>query len=1100
MKKEKQMAQTPDEKTYVEIPFIEQLKGMGWKHIEGDIDVPYLTERESFRDVLLTARLRRAIKNINLDDNGNPWLDDDRVNQVVSALKRISAPKLMEANKKAFELIVQGVEVEGDPVLHGGKEKTVAIIDFDNPEKNDFLVINQFRVDVPGGKTFIAPDIVLFVNGIPLVVVECKSPKISNPMEEGINQLLRYSNQRPGVEEDEGCERLFYYNQFLVSTFRQEARAATVGAGYEHYMEWKDTSPVLMSEVAKSLEKEKLNSQEILIAGMLQKENLLDIVRNFILFDQVQSRQVKLMCRYQQFRAVHKAIHRLRTGKTRIEHGDTDQRGGIIWHTQGSGKSLTMVFMVRKMRTIYDMKRFKIVVVTDRINLEGQLRGTAGLTGETVYRADNKNDLAMLMKEDSSNIVFTMVQKYQEQAPVTEDYEIPAYPLRKAAAPSGKKQHEYKLPAKPTLFPVWSLSPEILVLVDEAHRSHTSMLHANIMRALPNCAMIGFTGTPIIVAGRTRRTHEIFGDYIDQYTIEQSQKDGSTVKILYEGRKAEARVADGRSLDQFFDDMFRSRTEEEREAIRRKYGTVVNILEAKDLIAVKAEDMLLHYAANILPNGFKAQVVAVSRRAAIRYYEAFGKAREKLLKRLDLLDPNLLNLPEDEQENLDEETRFLIIAAKNRDIVKELEFAAIISGDHNDPPSYKEHTDKAKQEILVGKDGRFKKPLDKDNLAVIIVKSMLLVGFDAPVEQVMYLDRFMQGHELLQAIARVNRRYTGKTRGLVVDYFGVGDRLTEALAMYSQEDIKGALINIKDELPKLDDRHRRVMGMFSEKGIADISDIDVCVDALRDVELRAEFINKFAEFVESMDIILPRPEALPYIYDMKLLGFINKTAANRYRDSQLNIAGVGNKVKQLIDEHIIAQGVNPKVPPISILDKNFEKEVGAIKSKKSQALEMEHAIRFHIEKHLNEDPAFYKKLSERLKDILDAFHENWEALTEELEKYIHEVKRGREEDQTGLDPKRQAPFLGILIDEYGKKPEERKMKDFCEAVVDIVDHIRQEIGIVDFWRNRHAQNILRTWIINEVDDRNLVPFEKQEKLADRFMELAKALHLRLIRS
>ena len=1094
------MAQTPDEKTYVEIPFIEQLKGMGWGHIEGDIDVPYLTERESFRDVLLTARLRRAIKKINLDNNGKPWLDDDRVNQVVSALERISAPKLMEANKKAFDLIVQGVEVEGDPALHGGKEKTVAIIDFDHPEKNDFLAINQFRVDVPGGKTFIAPDIVLFVNGIPLVIVECKSPKISNPMEEGINQLLRYSNQRPDVEEDEGCERLFYYNQFLVGTFRQEARSATVGAGYEHYMEWKDTSPVPMSEVAKRLSKERLNSQEILVAGMLQKQNLLDIIRNFILFDQVQSRRVKLMCRYQQFRAVHKAIHRLRTGKTRIEHGDTDQRGGIIWHTQGSGKSLTMVFMVRKMRTIYDMKRFKIVVVTDRINLEDQLRGTAGLTGETVYRADNKNDLARHMQEDSSNIVFATVQKYQDQETVMQDYEVPGYRMLKAAAPSGKKQGEYKLPAKPILFPVWNLSPGILVLVDEAHRSHTSMLHANIMRALPNCAMIGFTGTPIIVAGRTRRTHEIFGDYIDQYTIEQSQKDGSTVKILYEGRKAEARIEDGRSLDQLFDDMFRSRTEEEREAIRRKYGTVVNILEAKDLIAVKAEDMLLHYAANILPNGFKAQVVAVSRRAAIRYYKAFEKAREKLLKRLDLLDPNLLNLPEDEQENLDEETRFLIIAAKNRDIVKELEFAAIISGDHNDPPSYKEHTDKTKQEILVGKDGRFKKPLDKDNLAVIIVKSMLLVGFDAPVEQVMYLDRFMQGHELLQAIARVNRRYTGKTRGLVVDYFGVGDRLAEALAMYSQDDIKGALINIKDELPKLDDRHRRVIGLFSERGIADISDIDVCVDALRDVELRAKFIKKFAEFAESMDIILPRPEALPYIYDMKLFGFINKTAANRYRDSQLNIAGVGNKVKQLIDEHIIAQGVDPKVPPISILDKNFEKEVGAIKSKKSQALEMEHAIRFHIEKHLNEDPAFYKKLSERLKDILDAFHENWEALTEELEKFIQETKKGRKEDQTGLDPKRQAPFLGILIDEYGKKPEERKMKDFCEAVVDIVDHIRQEIGIVDFWRNRHAQNILRTWIINEVDDRNLVPFEKQEKLADRFMELAKALHLRLIRS
>lgn len=1094
------MAQAPDEKTYVEIPFNCSIKGMGWDHIEGDIDVPYLTERESFRDVLLTGRLRDAIKKINLDDGGKPWLDDDRVNEVVSRLERITAPKLLEANKEAFDLIVQGVEVAGDPDKHDGREKNVAVIDFDHPERNDFLAINQFRVDVPDGKTFIAPDIVLFVNGIPFVVVECKSPKISHPMEEGINQLLRYSNQRPEVEEDEGCERLFYYNQFLVSTFRQEARAATVGADYEHYMEWKDTSPVPMSEVANYLGKENLNSQDILIAGTLRKEHLPDIIRNYILFDQVEGRQIKLMCRYQQFRAVHKAIHRLRTGKTKKEHGDADQRGGIIWHTQGSGKSLTMVFLVRKMRNLPDLKKFKVVMITDRINLEGQLKGTAALTGETVYRADTKNDLARLMQEDASNIVFSMLQKYQDKEPVTDDYEIPEYPMRKAAAPSGKKKTGYKLPAKPIIFPVWNLSPEILVLVDEAHRSHTSMLHANIMRALPNCAMIGFTGTPIIVAGRTRRTHEIFGDYIDQYTIEQSQKDGSTVKILYEGRKAEAKVEGGRTLDQFFDDMFRSRTEEEREAIRRRYGTVVNILEAKDLIAAKAEDMLLHYTANILPNGFKAQVVAVSRRAAIRYYEAFGKARSKLLRRLELLDPNLLNLPEDEQENLDEETRFLIIAAKNRDILKKLEFAAIISGDHNDPPSYKEHTDKARHEILVGKDGRFKQPLTQDKLAIIIVKSMLLVGFDAPVEQVMYLDRFMQGHELLQAIARVNRRYTGKTRGLVVDYFGVGDRLTEALAIYSQEDIKGALINIKDELPKLDDRHRRVLALFSSKGIDDILDIDVCVDALRDIELRAEFIIRFTEFAESMDIILPRPEALPYIYDMKVLGFINKTAANRYRDSQLNIAGVGNKVKQLIDEHIVAQGVDPKVPPISILDSNFEKEVGAIKSKKTQALEMEHAVRFHIEKHHNEDPAFYKKLSERLKDILDAFHDNWEGLVEVLEKFIRGTKRGREEDQTGLDPKTQAPFLGILIDEYGKKPGKREMKDFCDAVVDMVDHIRQEIAVVDFWRNRHAQNILRTWIINEVDDRNLVLFEKQEKLADRFLELAKALHLRLIRS
>jgi type I restriction enzyme R subunit len=1089
------MAPPPDEKTYVEIPFIEQLKRLGWKHLEGDVDVPYLTERESFREVLLKGLLRKALMEINRDEEGNPWLDEARVSQVVSAVERINAPKLMEANKAAFDLIVGGFGVSGDAQGEGGREKTAKIIDFDHPEQNDFLAINQFRVDVPGGKTFISPDIVLFVNGIPLVVVECKSPKITNPMEEGINQLLRYSNQRPEVEEEEGCERLFYYNQFMVSTFRQQARAATVGADYEHYMEWKDTSPVPMGEVAESLGKTKLNSQEMLIAGMLRKEHLLDIIRNFILYDQIEGRQIKIICRYQQFRAAHRAIHRLRTGKTRKETGDTDQRGGIIWHTQGSGKSLTMVFLVRKMRTLEDLKSYKVVVVTDRISLEGQLKGSAALTGETIYHADNKRRLEKYLKESASNIVFTMVQKYQERPVDADDeYEIPGRRLLKAAAPSDAAK---KL-KKPILFPVWNTSDKILVLVDEAHRSHTSMLHANLMRALPNCAKIGFTGTPIIAGRVKKKTHEIFGDYIDQYTIEQSQKDGSTVKILYEGRRVEARVEDGRTLDQFFDDMFRSRTEEEREAIRRKYGNVVHILEAKDLIQAKAEDMLLHYAANIMPNGFKAQVVAVSRRAAIRYYEAFGKAKAKLLKRFQRLDPKLLALSEEEQKDLDEETRFLIAGRKNADILRRIEFAAIISGDHNDPPSYKDHTDKNTHEILIGRDGRFKKPLSGDNLAFIIVKSMLLVGFDAPVEQVMYLDRFMQGHELLQAIARVNRRYPGKTRGLVVDYFGVGDRLTEALAMYSKADIKGALVNITDELPKLDDRHRRVLGLFRERRIVDISDIDACVDALRDVKARADFIGRFKEFTASMDIILPRPEALPYIYDLKLLGFINKAASNRYRDSQLNVAGVGSKVRQLIDEHIIAQGIDPKVPPISILDKDFEKEVGSAKSKKSQALEMEHALRYHIERHFNEDPAYYRKLSERLKAILDSFRENWEALAEELRIFVKETRKGRPEDETGLEPKTQAPFLGILLEEYGKKPDDRKMQEFCAAVIDMVDHIRQEIGAVDFWRSRHAQDMLRMWIIEEIDDRDLIPFDKQEKLADRFMELSKAIHTRLI--
>lgn len=330
----------PDEKTYVEIPFIKQLKGMGWQHIGGDIDVPYLTERESFREVLLIGRLKKALREINLTDDGKPWLDETRINQAVNRLLRISSPKLMEANREAFECIVRGVEVDGDPVLHGGKDKTISLIDFDHPERNDFLAINQFRVDLPGGNSFIVPDIVLFVNGIPLVVVECKSPKLTSPMEEAINQLLRYSNQRDWVDEEEGCERLFHFNQILVATCRQKAAAATVGAGYEHYLEWKDTSPVPMSKVAEDLGKGELNSQEVLIAGMLRKGHLLDIARNFILFDDKDGKIVKMVCRYPQFRAVQRAVARFKTGKTRRQTGGRGSTGRDYLAHPGRRKEL----------------------------------------------------------------------------------------------------------------------------------------------------------------------------------------------------------------------------------------------------------------------------------------------------------------------------------------------------------------------------------------------------------------------------------------------------------------------------------------------------------------------------------------------------------------------------------------------------------------------------------------------------------------------------------------------------------------------------------------------------------------------------------------
>ena len=327
-----------------------------------------------------------ALRRINLDPDGNQWLDEGRITQAVSAIQRIGVAKLLEANEKATELLRKGTVVDGIEDWERGRARTVHFIDWEIPGNNTFRVINQFRVDEPGGqaKKYIVPDLVLFVNGIPLVVVECKAPKVAEPMTEAIDQIQRYSNQRDWVPQNEGSEKLFHTNQFVVATCYDEARVGTFTSEAVHYLEWKDTSPVPMVEVAAALGKDSLSSQEMLVAGMLRPEILLDIVRHCVLLMENTGRRIKIICRYQQYRALQRCIERLLSGKTRLQHGEFDQRGGIVWHTQGSGKSVTMVFLIRKMRSIPKLRGFKIVVVTDRRALEKQLAQTATLTDESL--------------------------------------------------------------------------------------------------------------------------------------------------------------------------------------------------------------------------------------------------------------------------------------------------------------------------------------------------------------------------------------------------------------------------------------------------------------------------------------------------------------------------------------------------------------------------------------------------------------------------------------------------------------------------------------------------------------------------------------------
>jgi type I restriction enzyme R subunit len=1099
----------------VERPFCEQLQKMGWQWIEGDVDVPELSERSSFREIILQKRLLPALRRI------NPGVDEATLERAVRELLATGGQPLIEKNKHLTELLVSGAHVT-DSSSASGRNRLVRFIDFENVENNDFLAINQFRIEHSGTGGAIIPDIICFVNGVPLVLVECKSPGVTDPIQSAIDQMLRYSGQRFWIDEPEGVEALFHHNQLMIATCYYEARVGSLGAQAEHYQEWKDASPQALSQVAAELSKSvaDLKGQEVLVAGLLRPANLLDTARNYILFQVDSGKLIKLVPRYQQVRAVNNTVHRLLNGATRLQNGTQDQRGGVIWHTQGSGKSVTMVHLVRKIRTIKELQAFKVVVVTDRTDLENQLRETARLTGESIRPSEHDerskgsatDTLKEILREEGPGLIFAMVQKYLDRGADVErlEYEVPVPPPRIPSDASPEEIAELKNARQTTVlrqtlrdesYPVLNESEKILILVDECHRSHTKTFHANLMQALPNAAKIGFTGTPILRrdSGRTR---DIFGEFIDRYTIKEGEADGATLPILYEGRTADGLVDRTVELDHKFEDMFKDYTERELQAIKAKYATEGDVLEAPKLIAAKAEDMLRHYILKILPNGFKAQVVATSRAAAVTYMEKLTEARDALVSKLEALDPRLRGLTDEQLSKENPEDRFLGYAYRYLSEIRFLEFATIISGNHNDPPSWRQWSDKSKQDELIA---RFKRPLrhrdseKTDPLTFLCVKNMLLTGFDAPIEQALYLDRKIVAHDLLQAIARVNRKCGAtKSVGYVIDYVGVAQHLHEALEGY-EEDFGKPMVSIADELRKLQDRHDRAMDLFRSHGIGDPEhQIQESVDLLEELRTRIDFINRLKAFLTSLGIVMPRPEAMPYLRDAKVLGFIARVASNLYRDEQLNLLGVEPRVKRLIDEHIAANGIDLSIPPISILDTEFEQEVQKLGSAKTKAMEMAHAARHHISINLGSDPAYYKKLSERLEEILHQLKGNWDELIEALRRLIEEARRrGDEEAVEGLDPKLHGPFFGILKGSlYGEDDEipKKELGKLIDLTSEVVEHYRTELRTVGFWRDQVGRTNLESWTVVQLRRSRIVPSDQRESLAAELVDLARARH------
>jgi type I restriction enzyme, R subunit len=1003
-----------DERNHVEKPLLDQLADLGWEIIDLDSKQhPADSFRQNFTEVVMLPVLREQLKVI------NDWMEDDQVEEVVKQLTAsFPGTGLIANNRHVFTLLLENTSVSENR-LTGEKSPTVRFVDFRHRDNNRFIAVCQFKVRILGTEYHIIPDIVLFLNGLPVVVIECKSPKVKDAIPEAIDQLLRYSEQRG--EKGEGSAPLFYYNQIVISTCRQQAKFGTITTHNEKYFfRWADPYPRTVDDLDHGAGGP--NDQQRVVAGMLDRDNLLDLIRTFTLFStNDRGETIKIVGRYQQFRAVKLAVKRLLEGKSPRE------RSGIIWHTQGSGKSLTMMFMVREMYRHAQLSNWKVVFVTDRTQLEEQLSETSRSIGFTVKVADSIKKLKDLLRSDSSDLVMAMIHKFRE-ADLTE------------------------------VFPELNTSPHILVMTDEAHRSQYAQLGANFDKGLPNAARIGYTGTPI------DKTERVFGDYIDRYTMRQSIEDGVTLEIIYEGRTHNAEVKDKKGMDTAFEDVFSDYNLKQRMDILG-YGSRDAYLEADPTIKAKAWDMIGHYLTHVFPNGYKAQIVATSREAAVRYKTHIDDALKAAVTELEKANPGKLGI----------------------DQLRRLKTDVIISGRQNDLPHIKAYTDASRHKTSIKS---FKMAFGNEDegvtgdMGIVIVNNMLLTGFDAPVEQVMYLDKVVVAHSLLQAIARVNRvSGEAKDKGFVVDYVGVGHHLKKALDNYDereQKEVLDALSFPEEELAELKAAHAAIMGLLNRHGLTDLTDHDAFFDLFYDEDIRFDFMLAFKKLTRCLNLVFPARQALDYMPDYNALNEINVLACKHFRDGRLSMKGIPPKLRSITDAYLESKGIDVRIKPISILDQDFEKQVGMRNRNKTKAAEVEHAIRHHLDVELEDDPELKASFAEALTKIFEEFRDNWKKIYEELEKLRQRIINAQKEPTYGLNRKKQMPFFRMFERElFGGStapldPIEASDKwslytigneEKISRLVDLTQKtflaVERELKLTGFWESIPARNKLR---------------------------------------
>ena len=1026
-----------DKDAYLEInasqrPALALFEAMGYTYISpADCD----KQRGSRYHVLLRDILRGQLRRLNRYVYAGAENEFSAAN-IERAMEDLDEPLtdgLVRTSEKIYDALLLGksyLETVGDGKM---LSFNLRYIDWDNPQNNVFHVTEEFAVDSQDRQHNARPDIVLFINGIPFAVIECKAPHI--PVEEAVGQMIR--NQQAAY-----IPHLFKFAQLVVATNKNAVKYATAGTPKKFWSVWKEQDADWLQARLSALVPDRMpTEQDRNTVSLFSRERVFELIRYFILFDA----NVKKVCRYQQFFAVREIM---KTIAESDEHGN--RQSGVIWHTQGSGKSLTMVMLAKYILMELKDCHPRVVIVTDRKELDAQIAATFAHTRLTPARATSGRHLVELVNSARADVITSIINKFNTV-----------------------ERQEVKNPSR-----------DIFVLVDESHRSNYGLMATRMRSVFPNACYIGFTGTPLMKS--EKNTMARFGRLIHKYTIRDGVEDGAIVPLIYEGRFVEQKV-DEENIDLWFKQTTRRLTEAQREDLRRKWSSIRRLTSTDARIKRIALDISEHFIEGYKDTGFKAMLATNYKRDAIRYLECFEQFGD-LNCAVVISPPDMREGVDDVDEGADD----LVVSFWNK-----------MMQQYGDADRYEE---------------AIKNRFCDGEIDILIVCSKLLTGFDAPLCQVLYIDKELKEHGLLQAIARTNRLHEGKDYGLIVDYRGLIEKLDTAMDMYSGAglenfdggDLKGVVVDVMSAIGNLRSAYTQLVELFAPVG--SISDAEAVEVFLADDKMRQDFYTLLCAFGRALHLVLNAEQAY---------NALSKEERQKYQDTFIFFSKVRRSVKlqycdaidnaeyeplmqNLLDTHLSVAGLKKITSPIDILNKDdFEKELEELGSLRSKADAIASRMTRSISEKRDENPAYYDSFSKRIRDALALYKEKVISEAEYLAKMrtiMEDYHAGR---STVSYPERiknnvhAQAFFGVLTALFDEVEDERITPDFVAEVSEEITKIVASHSQVDWTNNK----TIHDRISQDIDDL----FYKYEKehglklsfdLIDKIIDNVKTVALR----